>query len=92
MTEIGKPVEVGDVCTYANGNEYIVTDGGPNLWTRCFLCGATACATPDTPLRTVRCGQCLARQSDLLPGQWAYEAKAKYAVDHAPPRRKRDRA
>lgn len=76
----------GDTFKYANGNEYTITDGGPNFVVRCFLCGATACATPETRMKDVRCGQCFARQSDLLPGQWAYEAKAKYAADHAPRR------
>lgn len=79
----------GDVYQYSNGTEYVETDGGPNFWTSCFLCGATACATPEISMKNVRCGQCLARQHDLLPGQWAYDAKAKYAVEHAVPRRSR---
>ena len=80
------PAEAGDICSYANGVEYVVTDGGPNFWTRCFLCEATACSTPEVPVRNVRCGQCLAEQHGLLPGQAMYLAKEQYVRDHPLPR------
>lgn len=78
-------VEVGDVCRYANGNEYVITDGGPSFVASCFLCGATACATGDVPARSVRCGECWARQAELLPGQRMFEAKRQWQAEHKMP-------
>ena len=80
------PVEVGDTCCYANGNEYVITDGGPTFTVNCFLCGATAGATAEVPVRSVRCGQCWAKQHELLPGQRIYELKEQYVRDHPLPR------
>lgn len=80
----------GDVYRYGNGVEYVETDGGPNFWTSCFRCGATACSTPDIPMRNVRCGRCLAEQHELLPGQRMYDKivdwQAEYRRAHEAPR------
>jgi hypothetical protein len=80
------PAEVFDTCYYPSGKSYVVTDHGPNVWATCAVCGARAACTPERSASTVRCGQCLLIQFEMVPGQRIYEAKAQYAREHAPPR------
>lgn len=74
------PAQVGDAFRYSNGNEYIVTDHGPNMWGSCYLCNAPAAAIPTMKLSAVRCGKCLLEEYEMEPGQRIYEAKAAYAA------------
>lgn len=78
--------ETFDTCHYANGTPYVVTDHGPNVWVKCPQCGEDAACTPDRPAASVRCGECLRRQFELLPGQRIYNMKAEYAREHRVPR------
>jgi hypothetical protein len=82
-------VETFDVYRYSDGSEYIVTDHGPNVWSKCFLCGAAAACTPLIKAADVRCGQCYLIQFEMLPGQRIYEANAQYAKVHGPSVRRR---
>lgn len=77
-------VETFDVCFYGNGNSYIVTDHGPNVWAKCGLCGAAAACTPLMSTADVRCGQCYLVAFKMTPGQRIYDAKAEYARLHGP--------
>lgn len=81
--------EIGDVYQYANGNEYVITDGGPVVMATCARCGAAAGTTFDYRASNVRCSKCLSEKYELLAGQRIYELKAQYAREHAPPRWKR---
>jgi hypothetical protein len=73
---------VGDVYRYASGTEYIETDNGPNVWTVCYQCGADACSALDRRLSDVRCGQCLARSLELLPGQRLHSERQQFWRDY----------
>lgn len=74
-----EPVEVGDVCKYTDGTEYIVTDHGPNVWTTCWQCKGEAAALPTMRARDVLCGPCMLRKYKLWPGQEIADAKLRYA-------------
>ena len=80
------PAEIGDAFRYANGNEYVITDGGPVVMSTCAACGMPAGTTFDYRASDVRCGRCLSEKYELLTGQRIYELKAQYARDHAVPR------
>lgn len=80
------PAEVGDIFCYSNGNEYVVTDGGPVVMSKCAVCGADAGTTFDYLASDVRCGRCLSEKYGLLPGQRVYELKEQYVRDHPMPR------
>jgi hypothetical protein len=81
--------EVGDICHYANGNEYVITDGGPVVMSRCAACGTPAGTTFDYRASDVRCGRCLSEKYELLTGQRIYELKKQYVKDHPLPRVRR---
>ena len=72
------PAEVGDVFRYGNGNEYVITDGGPVVMSQCATCGSPAGTTFDYRVADVRCGRCLAERYELLPGQRIYEEISKF--------------
>lgn len=78
-----------DVFRYSDGSEYIVTDHGPNVWAKCYLCGAAAACTPLVNAASVRCGECYLVQFEMMPGQRIYEARAQYARTHGPSVRRR---
>jgi len=81
--------EVGDTYRYANGNEYVITEGGPVVMSKCAKCGAPAGTTFDYRASEVRCGRCLSEKHEQLAGQRVYELKAQYAREHAMPRWKK---
>lgn len=79
------PAEVGDVFQYSNGNEYVITQGGPVVMSTCARCAAPAGTTFDYRASDVRCGRCLSEQYELLPGQRVYALKERYAREHPVP-------
>ncbi len=73
---------VGDEHVYADGYSFIETDGGPNVWGSCYLCGAPAACCLDTMVSKVRCGRCHASAHELLPGQRMHQAQEEYKKTH----------
>jgi hypothetical protein len=71
--------EVGDICYYSDGSEYVVTDHGPNVWAQCWQCSSEAAGLPTMRTMDVLCGPCMLRKYGLWPGQQIFEAKIHYA-------------